>query len=48
LCAAPGQRSRGEDHREDETLLRQIVPGDDRAATALIELLDLKDTAHYG
>jgi hypothetical protein len=47
-CAALGRRSRGEDHREAATLLRQIVPGGDRAAKALIELLNLKDTAQYG
>ncbi len=47
-CAALGRRSRGEDHREAAVLLRQIVPAGDRAAKALIELLDLKDTAQYG
>ena len=47
-CAALTRRSRGEDHREAAALLRQIVPGGDRAATALIELLKLKDTAQYG
>jgi hypothetical protein len=47
-CAALGRRSRGEDHREAAALLRQIVPGGDRAATSLVELLNLKDTAQYG
>ncbi len=47
-CAAIGRRSRGDDHREAATLLRQIVPAGDRAAKALIELLNLKDTAQYG
>jgi hypothetical protein len=47
-CAALGRRSRGEDHREAAALLRQIVPGGDRAAKALIELLNVKDTAQYG
>jgi hypothetical protein len=47
-CAALGRRSRGDDHREAAALLRQIVPNGDRAAKALIELLNLKDTAHYG
>jgi hypothetical protein len=47
-CAALGRRSRGEDHREAAALLRQIIPGGDRAANALIELLNLKDTAQYG
>jgi hypothetical protein len=47
-CAALGRRSRGEDHREAVALLQQIVPAGDRAAAALVELLDLKDAAHYG
>jgi hypothetical protein len=47
-CAALGRRSRGEDHREAGALLRQIVPGGDRAAKALVDLLNLKDTAQYG
>jgi len=38
--------SRGNDHREAAALLRQIVG--DQAAKALIELLNLKDTAQYG
>jgi hypothetical protein len=40
--------ARGEDHREGAALLRQIVPGGDRAAKALVDLLNLKDTAQYG
>ena len=47
-CAALGRRSRGDDHREAATLLRQIVPDGDRAAKALLELIDLKDSAQYG
>ena len=47
-CAALGRRSRGDDHREAAALLRQIVPSGDRAAKALIDLLNLKDTAQYG
>jgi len=47
-CAALGRRSRGDDHREAVALLRQIVPFGDRAAKALIDLLNLKDTAQYG
>jgi len=47
-CAALGRRSRGDDHREAAALLRQIVPAGDRAAKALTDLLNLKDTAHYG
>jgi hypothetical protein len=47
-CAALGRRSRGDDHREAAALLREIVPAGDRAAKALIDLLNLKDTAQYG
>lgn len=47
-CAALGRRSRGDDHRSPAALLRQIVPAGDRAAKALIELLNLKDSAQYG
>ncbi len=46
-CAALGRRSRGDDHREAAALLRQIVEGE-RAAKALLELINLKDTAQYG
>lgn len=46
-CAALGRRSRGEDHRQAAALLRQIVNGD-QAANALLELLNMKDTAQYG
>ena len=46
-CAALGRRSRGDDHHEAAALLRQIVEGE-RAAKALLELINLKDTAQYG
>jgi hypothetical protein len=46
-CAALGRRSRGDDHRQAAALLREIVDGD-RASKALLDLLDLKDTAQYG
>jgi hypothetical protein len=46
-CAALGRRSRGDDHRQAAALLREIVDGD-RAAKALLDLLNLKDTAQYG
>lgn len=46
-CAALGRRSRGDDHRQAAALLREIVVGD-RAAKALLDLLNLKDTAQYG
>src|SRR5687768_18398461 len=47
-CAALGRRSRGEDHREAAALLREIIPAGDRAAKALIDLLNMKDNAQYG
>ncbi len=47
-CAALGRRSRGDDHREAAALLGQIVPAGNRAAKALVELLNLKDSAQYG
>ena len=47
-CAALGRRSRGTDHREAAQLVRQIVPDGERAAAALTDLLNVKDTAHYG
>jgi hypothetical protein len=47
-CAELGKRSRSENHRDAEALLREIVPGGKRAATRLSQLLSLKDTAHYG
>lgn len=46
-CAALSRRSRGDDHRQAAGLLREIIDGD-RAAKALVDLLDLKDTAQYG
>lgn len=47
-CAALGRRSRGQDHREAAALLHEIVPNGERAANALVDLLNLKDTAQYG
>jgi hypothetical protein len=46
-CAALGRRSRGDDHRQAAALLREIGDGD-AAAKALLDLLNLKDTAQYG
>jgi hypothetical protein len=46
-CAALGRRSRGEDHRQAAALLYEIAGGD-RAGKALLDLLNLKDTAQYG
>ncbi len=46
-CAALGRRSRADDHRQAATPLPEIRDGD-RAAKALLDLLNLKDTAQYG
>jgi hypothetical protein len=42
------RRARGQDHRQAGDLLEQIEPLGRNAAKALRELIDLKDTAHYG
>ena len=47
-CGVLGRRARGDDHREAAALLAQIEPGGSQAAKALLTLIDLKDTAHYG
>lgn len=47
-CQELGRRSRSEDHHDAEALLEQIIPGGKRAASQLRQLIDVKDTAHYG
>jgi hypothetical protein len=47
-CRALGKRSRSDNHHDAEQLLVQIRPGGKRAAAQLRQLIDLKDTAHYG
>jgi hypothetical protein len=47
-CKELGRRSRSDDHHDAETLLREITPGGKQAARQLRQLLNLKDTAHYG
>lgn len=47
-CQELGKRSRSDDHHHAETLIQQITPGGKRAASQLRQLLNLKDTAHYG
>jgi hypothetical protein len=47
-CQELGKRSRSENHHDAEVLLEQITPGGKRAASQLRQLIDLKDTAHYG
>lgn len=47
-CHALGRRSRSENHHDAETLLAEITPGGKEAAKHLRQLIDIKDTAHYG
>jgi hypothetical protein len=47
-CAALGQRSRGQDHRQAISLLAQIAPDGQAMARDLERLLAIKDDAHYG
>lgn len=47
-CRELGERSRSENHHDAELLLEQITPGGKRAASQLRQLIDIKDTAHYG
>jgi hypothetical protein len=47
-CAAQGERSRSQDHRDAVALLRQVAPGGRDAAAQLERLLGLKDQAQYG
>jgi hypothetical protein len=47
-CAALGQRSRGQDHREALALLREVGENGPTMARNLGRLLEVKDEAHYG
>lgn len=47
-CQELGKRSRSDNHHDAEALLEQITPGGKRAASQLRQLIDVKDTAHYG
>jgi hypothetical protein len=47
-CHELGRRSRSENHHDAETLLTTITPGGKRAASQLRQLIEIKDTAHYG
>ena len=47
-CHELGERSRSENHHDAEALLEQITPGGKRVASQLRQLIDLKNTAHYG
>jgi hypothetical protein len=47
-CQELGRRSRSENHHDAETLLVSITPGGKRAASQLRQLIETKDTAHYG
>jgi hypothetical protein len=47
-CQELGRRSRSENHHDAEALLAAITPGGKRAASQLRQLIEIKDTAHYG
>jgi len=47
-CAALGESSRGEDHRDAADFVREIAPGGARAAKDFERLIGFKDSAHYG
>lgn len=47
-CQALGRRSRSDNHHDAEALLAEITPGGKQAARQLRQLIDVKDTAHYG
>ena len=47
-CAALGQRSRSQSHRDAVALVRQVSPGGPEGARQLQRLLGLKDQAQYG
>lgn len=47
-CEALGRRSRSDNHHDAEILLAEITPGGKEAAGQLRQLIDIKDTAHYG
>jgi hypothetical protein len=47
-CQELGKHSRSDDHHHAETLIQQIAPDGKRAASQLRQLLNLKDTSHYG
>lgn len=47
-CQELGKRSRSDNHHDAEVLLEQITPNGKRAASQLRQLIEIKDTAHYG
>lgn len=47
-CQVLGKRSRSENHHDAEVLLAEITPSGKQAAKQLRQLIDIKDTAHYG
>ena len=47
-CRQLGRRSRSDNHHDAEALLVEIMPGGRYAASQLRQLIDIKDTAHYG
>jgi hypothetical protein len=47
-CKGLGERARGKDHREAAELVKGASAKGTRHRTLLLQLLDLKDEAHYG
>lgn len=47
-CQILGRRSRSDNHHDAEDLLAEVTPGGKHAAKQLRQLIDIKDTAHYG
>jgi len=47
-CQVLSKRSRSENHHDAEVLLAKITPGGKQAAKQFRQLIDIKDTAHYG
>ena len=47
-CAALGERSRSQNHRDATQLVRDVSPGGSDAAKHLARLLDVKDASQYG
>ncbi|HET6506790.1 MAG TPA: hypothetical protein VFG42_08370 [Baekduia sp.] len=47
-CAALGERSRSQNHRDATELVHGIAPGGPAAAKRLAQLLDVKDASQYG
>ena len=47
-CKGMGKRARGRDHRQAAELVKEASAKGPRHRTLLLQLLELKDEAHYG